>query len=740
MEGSKTQLNFPRRFVFSKASKAMVVFQVATWLAVGLNIPVLRQILGFFYVSFIPGLVILKSLKINQRSVIHIAVFSVCLSLAFVMFVGLLLNWVLPLIGSFRPLTTFNLVVVITILEFVLLLTGKLNPSMDSLLEKPKFEGSKSLWLLVSIIVCSILGAIFVCYYANNLLLLFTFVMICILFLLSTFGRISSRFYPLVIVVVAVALLLQTTLAARYLNGWDIHQEYYLAQITQRSQYWDYSFMSQQAGPSLYNSMLSITILPTIYSNVLNMDIFYVYTIIYPLLFSLVPLALYKIYEGQFGSRTAFWSAFFFMSFSPFYVTMTYLAKQMIAELFFVLIFLLLLESGTKRRSRSTYLMLVVFAFGIVVSHYSTAFISLFYLFFFSLVLMRKSTIQSGRLYVFLITSMVFSWYIFVSNSIPLAALVNFGTSISSSLQNYFVSQYSNPVVLTLAGVGTTSLVSQISRIVFILTTALMIVGVLKSFFAREDVTFSKEFFAVSVGGTLLILACVVVPNFAGGLTVSRTYELGLFFTAPFLVVGSEFIFRCVTKLKRSLPKLRLTELPWANIKIGSVLMSALLITYFLFQSGVVNELTGATPTNLSLTIDKGRIVRVGNIGLFNSFTFEGDVFSARWLANHVFLGSNHTVFGPSLFSDAASAVLVLASYGMMNPTSIRFLSNSTFVPEGSCIYLRNLNYVYGLFQGPGGVFHNITEYSNTLQFTDTIYSNGESAVLWSPMDIVPQY
>ena len=304
-------IRFPVDFAFSKSSKAFIILTVATLFAVGFNIPILRQLLGFFYISLMPGLLILKSLETKQRSLIQIILFSVGLSLAFVMFIGLLLNWALPFIGISEPLTTFNIVLSVSILEVVLFLRGKPNGSANSILEQMKFDLNKSLLFIVSIPVVSILGAI-LARSGNISLLLSTFVMISVLFLLMTFGKISSSLFPFAILAIAIALLFQTTLVSSYLNGWDIHFEYYLAKVTETHQYWNYALMPMLVGPNNYNTMLSITILPTVYSTVLNLDLFYVYTIIYPLVFSLVPLALYLIYETRLGSREAFWSVFFF--------------------------------------------------------------------------------------------------------------------------------------------------------------------------------------------------------------------------------------------------------------------------------------------------------------------------------------------------------------------------------------------------------------------------------------------
>jgi len=730
------QTTMPINFAFSKWSKAFIVFTVATWFALGFNIPVLRQVLGFFYISFVPGLIILRSLKTKQIRLPQIILFSVGLSLASVMFIGLLLNWILPLVGISRPLTTFNVVLAVSILEFVLFLRGRLNISTNSILEQMKFGLNKSLLFIVSIPILSILGAILV-RSGNTSLLLFTFVMISALFLLITFGKINARLYTFAIWAIAIALLFQTTLVSRYLNGWDIHFEYYVAKVTEINQYWNSAFMSTLVGPNNYNTMLSITILPTVYSTVLNLDLFYVYTIIYPLVFSIVPLALYLIYDAQLGSRVAFWSVFFFMSLSTFYITMTYLARQMIAELFFVLLFLLLFEKGKGSSSRTSGAMMIIFAAALIVSHYSLSFLGIFYLLFFSLAFIRESSIRSSRLYVVLFASIAFSWYIFVSNETPLISLASLGKSvIVGSLQELFSAETRDPIILSILGEGQlSSLVVIIGRMVFLTTTVLIAVGFLKSLLLRKEMKFSKAYFAASFAGALIIFASVVLPYFSGGLTISRTYQIGLFFTAPFLVVGSEFLFQCVSKLKRSIFKTRWSGFSRTNL-IGSVLLSSLLITYFLFQGGVVYELVGATPTSLSLTIDKERILRGGNIGLYDAFTFEEEVYSARWLLDHAIIG--HTSEGSKLFSDGIAAKQVLASYGMINRANIAVLSNNSLVVANSCIYLRSLNVVYGIFEDDSGKPRNSTEFSKILTWTDKIYSNGRSEVLWSPIDLVP--
>jgi uncharacterized membrane protein len=712
--------------VSSKYFIAFVIFQSATFFAVGLNIPILRQVLGFFFLSFVPGIVILKALNINNKSFTYIVIFSASVSLASIMFIGLLLNWLLPLVGILTPLGTFNLVIAVIVLEAVLLLAGRLNHSREPLFVRSSLTVSKSLLLIISIPIFSILGAILVSYYANNLIMLFSFVMISVVFLLATLGKIPERLFPLVIFSIAAGILFQTTLSNHFLNGWDVHIEYYVAQVTQSNQFWNYSSMSTLSlSVNNYNTMLSITILPTIYSNILNLNISYVYTVVYPLLFSLVPVALFLMFEKQVGSRFAFWSAFLFISFVGFY-EMAYLTRQMVAEMFLVLIFFSLFESETNRYSKSIAALLAILTFGIIVSHYSTAYMCIFYLLFFTLGLIRQSKASLRIAYLSFFVAFAFSWYFFVANSTPIKSIIGFIVAVWGSLQDLFVLEPSNQVISFAAGTfSTTSLVSTVSRLVFILLNVIIAIGVVKTFFARKDVNFSKGFLAVSSGSALLILAAVLVPNLAKGLETFRTYQFGLFFAAPFLVIGGAFVFRIGLRFTGSIPKIRGTTLSPTSVKLGSILISALLIIFFLFQSGVISNLAGGVPSNLSLTIDKGQFVKMGNISPFNAFAFAGDVYGAKWVSNHLNPGTR-------VYSDSVSALQVLVSYGRIFPGNIFVPSNQTVIPEKSLIFLRDLNVQYGVFMDFDSAY-NMTDYSRILENPDLVYSNGQAQVFCVP-------
>lgn len=51
----------PKKFL-----RMMIVIQIAMLGLIGLDIPILRQVIGFLYLTFVPGVVILRLLKIHR--------------------------------------------------------------------------------------------------------------------------------------------------------------------------------------------------------------------------------------------------------------------------------------------------------------------------------------------------------------------------------------------------------------------------------------------------------------------------------------------------------------------------------------------------------------------------------------------------------------------------------------------------------------------------------------------------
>jgi uncharacterized membrane protein len=356
----------------------------------GFDVPGLRQIVGFIFLTFIPGILILRILKIHNVGMIESLVYSVGLSLAFVMFGGLFTDLTLPLIGIFRPISLIPVIGTMVVLTLILMAVAYLR---DRDFARPvkvtpagKIQLLPSLFL-VFLLFLTVLGVTVIDSYQNNIVLLVFILVIAVVVGLAAFGKfIEPSMYPLAIFTISLCLLYQTTLMSPYLIGSDIQAEYQSYRLVATSGFWDASI------PNPVYSCLSITMLAPIYSLVLNIDGLWVFKVIYPLLFSLMPLILFHIFSQQMSYKKAFLAAFFFVAVPTFSLEMIALCRQQIAELFFALVILLLVDRKLNLSMKLT--LASIFAMSIVVSHYGLGIIGFIYMgLFLPLVFLIKSAI-----------------------------------------------------------------------------------------------------------------------------------------------------------------------------------------------------------------------------------------------------------------------------------------------------------------------------------------------------------
>ena len=248
----------------------LIYFIILADIAILLNIPFLRQILGFILLTILPGLLILDALKLNSLRFTENLVLSVGLSISFLMFLGLLLNIVLLNIHYESPLSTIPLLISINLSAIALIIVSDRSAknAIFSLLNFNLSRSEKAL-LIVPILfpVLSIIGAYLMNTTNNNIITIFFLflVPIYVAFICFFNQNFPSRIYPLVIFLISISLVLMEALRSSHIIGIDTHSEYYIFQTILKNQYWNASIIGDQL-----DACLSISILPTIYQLFLN--------------------------------------------------------------------------------------------------------------------------------------------------------------------------------------------------------------------------------------------------------------------------------------------------------------------------------------------------------------------------------------------------------------------------------------------------------------------------------------
>ena len=699
-----------------KSRDFFVITLIIQFIAVAViifDVPIARQIIGFIYFSFVPGFLIIKILKFDGFDGLETILFSLGLSIAFLMLAGLITNDFGPLFGILQPLSLMPLMMVLNSFIFLCGFLVFLRNESVKFWEPENFGVPLLGFLLFVFPILSVIGAIWVKVFGNNLILLFTILMIALLFVIViiTNKLLPPKLFPLTIFLITISLLFHSSFISNYVQpfGSDIANEYFVFKTTEKNAYW--SLISSRPGDLLYgrlNSMLSITILPTIYSVLLNMDATQILKILFPLLFSFVPLGLYKLWQKNFGKKTAFAATFLLIAPLTFYSEMLGLGRQMVGEIFFVLL-LISLNMNVKLFKKMTCF--VIFSVALITSHYALGEIFLLFISFIWILnfLIKKQSRNITMAMPLIFSVIMFSWYIYTSNSATFSSFVSFGNNVINQAGDFFNPASRGQTVLR--GLGLASLPSiwnLFSRIFAYLTEFFIALGFVALITKRINVHLPRENFMLSIIAMVLLVALIAVPGLAETMNMTRFYHILLFFLAPFCIIGVELLVKSLFKQKKE--------------PAVSILLVIVLVPYFLFQTGFIYEVTGSESWSLPLSK-----YRMGYYQLFIRFEYIDDwsVFGAQWMQK------NTNIQATPVYSDLTTVGNVLPTYGFIYGGDILPLSNTTSVQANGTIYLGPCNIHREAILTLTYLLH-----LDELSFLDkmnNIYANGGSEVYRNP-------
>lgn len=668
----------------------------------GIRLWILQGIVAFIYLTFVPGAILGRALGLRPPELSTKCAYWIGLSISTTMLMALGVNSLGVLLGVKSPLSLFSLSVgmatVVTILT-VFVLTRTRASTVSTIGTDLQVLGLPPVLFLLLLPILAVLGTRLMNFSGNNAILVLLLLLVATVPLLAAFDVfIDRKLYPLAVVAISLALLWHHSLISNHLTGWDVNIEYYAARGVQATGYWD------PYGPGLVNSMLSVTILPVVYSSLMGLDLLWVFKIVYPAFFAVVPLVLFRFFKKKFDDKTAFLATFFFIAFSSFFAEVVSVLRQEVAELFFALFLLLLLDAGISSWPKT--LMLLLFGFAMAVSHYG---LSYFFLFFLTLGLPlsailkysarrkqnrghakgkpeqeltstsfsspnRESFLKSpSPSLVALLFVFAFAWYVYTSGSAAFASVVLVVSHIAAGIGDLFNPGTRDPNVLLAIGLAAPS-VPSIQRFVFLalqyLVEFLIVVGLVLSVRLRSASSSDSWFYGCAIIGLGILGLAILLPHFASAFNVTRIYHITLFFLSPFVVSGGIAVIRAIARLSAIVPSRLAIQMAPAKLFVIAVL-----VPYFLFSTGMVFQVTGDVPTSISLSPAVA----------YPRFSPE-EVAGAQWLQGHSPRG---LIFGDQFGS------LLLDGYAF--PRVQVFWGNTGQVPLESSIFLRCANVDPGL-------------------------------------------
>jgi len=673
--------------------------QLAVWGVIGmdsmsLQIPILRQIISFIYLTFVPGILIIRCLKLHKLGNVETLLYSVGLSIATLIFTGFFMNIAYPLLGISEPISTAPLLITISVVVLMMCILSYVN---DKDFSNSSYIDIKGILSIPTLLIClipflSIFGTYLVNSHQNNIFIAILIFVLSIIVILIGFDKfIPCNLKYFVVFIISISLLYHRSLISMYLWGWDIQVEYFLCNLVKANGIWDLT------NPLTLNSALSIVIVAPIYSIISNMDTTWVLKIIYPFLFSLVPLGLFCIFQKQSDDKVAFLSCFFFMSIQTFYGEMLQLGRQQIAELFLVLWILLLIDKNIDGMKKS--FISIIFGASLAVSHYAISYIYILYIIVAWLILnlgekckirriisiiyskfgkeieydcailgsLRKGhvSIRSGFISFFIIFT--FAWYIFVSNSSVFNNILNIGNHIANSVVSDFLDPKASYGLYAILADPATPL-HRMAKYVQLFCQFLISLGIIALLLGVNKTKFEKEYVALSYANFIICCAAIIVPHFVNAIDTTRLYHITLIFLAPFCIIGwitaSHIIFKAFAIFNTD-----------QNIRHALKILSVFLAIILYFSTGLVYEIARDNPTSISLnnTIDYPR---------FN----DQEVSSAKWLYR---VKKDYTIYSESykqnLFWSLSGSSDLLAEF----PVNITKIYDDAKINGGIYIYVK---------------------------------------------------
>ena len=708
-----------------------MVIPIMTFLAdiaILLGIPILREIIVFIFLTFIPGFAILRLFKFKEISFLDTFIFSVGLSIAFVMFMGLLVNELYLLLGFSQPLSTVPLTVAISVFTLIIFFIEYKRDLSENLKQKISFVEELKDVIPLSVIffflpVLSTLGVL----YLTTSVILISDILIVILCVISVVSRrlIPEKLYPFLILSISITLVCQVLFTSKYILGWDSSLEYYVFRLTQINGHWgllnaNFNLLLT----STYNSMLSITLLPTVYSVLMNAKDDIIFKILYPFIFCLVPLTLYRICEKQFGKLNGLFSALFFVFTSAaFYGTEALnLNRQIVGELFLILSVFLLMSKTipvTKRR-----LLLIIFGTALVVSHYALAYIylSIVAVVFIISKVKPKFDDTFNAVTVLLLFMVTFSWYFLTSAPLMSFAktiqiiLVDLTSGLAPTAGIASTTMFGIPQVFTSA--------TWINLFLSGLANLFLIIGVLAIILKPKGTGISLQYLALTIIAAIILAVSLIAPTIASTLNFTRFYSISLLFLAPCFVFGGKTLLDIAGKAWLKVMRVLKRQSSSRNKNTVHLLIVIIIGAYFLSQVGFVNNVTGGAIHSYGTDFDRMMTSNKiqDKITLYNVYIPEQDVISASWL-------SNYKVETAEVFCDYLSEFHVLVSYGLIPNKLLLPITNTTIPPQGSFIYLGSLNVANGVITTTAVESFNTSQISFLLNQNSIVYSNGNSEI-----------
>ncbi len=334
---------------------------------------------------------------------------------------------------------------------------------------------------------------------------------------------------------------------------------------------------------TLQSTSLSTTLFPALLQKVTGIEPLLLFKLYSSFLIPLLPVVVYFIAKRFMPNLYAFLAAVFFMG-QVVFLHAPSIARSNIALLFLALSLLVILHLGLSKKVK--FPILFVLAIGMVISHYSTTFISLFILLGTGIIillwqLLKREQLPYRNSILVVCLSLIVGitvWYGLITQT-PFAEYLAPGSE-----QEHRITDITSRDKITQAAFGiknpdgdTTFTFNWATFAFNWLVVMLMSYGLLITLIRwRREKAVPLEYLVLSIIGYITIVAVVILPFVSRAYGIERTYYQMLTFLSIY------FIFGCSDVARR------------LRLKPYMVILPVLLpYCYFIYTTGIIHSILG---------------------------------------------------------------------------------------------------------------------------------------------------
>jgi uncharacterized membrane protein len=663
------------------------------------DVPFLREIVSIMVFLAVPGIILLSCLNFSQKDKWEYLVYSIGLSVSFFMIIGLLASLIMPTVGISRPLEEFKLLAVFDFLLLILWIVAYARKKEDYDEEIPteSISFKNKIFTLIPFLfpIFAAIGAYHININPQSIIPMITLALIALYVLILTISNknddISKDTFAIAIFMIAISLIFMISLRSEHLFGCDVHGEYLVSQLTQDSMQW-------KPNNYAYGTSLSVSILPTVLSQLSGTSEEFFFKIIAQILFALVPLIIFLFLSRYTKPIYAFLAAFFFASVETFPMLLA-IARSEIAFFFLGLSLLIVLDSETKITLKK--ILFVIFSISLVFSHYTVSYIYLGMILAVAISNLDKKEENSAETVVLttalLFFAIVFLWYGQVIST-PFNGLISVIENMVQNLANLFSLETRSTVALSAVSLPAGQILVKLSHYVSLFMKIFIIIGTVYLIINYKRMNIRKKFAVIAAYSLIFVILSIFLPIITKEINIERIFLQSLMILC----------FCCILGIKATFEKIKIKE------NIVRILIAILFLIFFLFQSGFIFNIF-SVPNSPSLNND-ALAYRMWNVP-------DKEITSAEWLGEQ----NPKTIYGDH------DALLRLWGYGRLIPhytlaegEKVGYTLTENSTTPNSFIYLRQDNVVSDSFLSKlGGNYRYIGNFTEKLSNKNKVYDNG---------------